>query len=119
MRKAKIDTNDINKDSPPSYKARSIEARENQMIALSYDLVEKRLRAGTATSQETTHFLRLGSTKEKYEKDMLKKQIELLEAKIESLQSARRIEELYSTAIKAVQSYSSPSISSIQVDDHG
>ena len=33
------------------------EARENQMIALAVDLVEQRLLDGTASSQETTHFL--------------------------------------------------------------
>lgn len=37
--------------------ALSPEARENQMISLAMDLVEKRLREGTASSAETTHSL--------------------------------------------------------------
>ena len=41
----------------------SPEARENQLIALAVDLVEQRLLTGTASSHETTHFLKLGSTK--------------------------------------------------------
>jgi hypothetical protein len=41
------------------------EAKENQMISLAMDLVEKRLREGTASSQETTHFLKLATTKER------------------------------------------------------
>ena len=45
------------------------EARENQLISIAYDLVEKRLLEGTASSQETTHFLKLGSTKERKEKE--------------------------------------------------
>ena len=43
------------------------EARENQMIALAVDLVEQRLLDGTASSQETTHFLKLGSMKNRLE----------------------------------------------------
>lgn len=82
------------------------EARENQLISLAYDLVEERLRNGTATSQETTHFLKLGSTKDRIEKEILEKQKELISAKTEALQSAKRIEELYAKAIQAMRRYS-------------
>ena len=82
------------------------EGRENQMIALAMDLVEKRLLEGTATSQETTHFLKLGSTKEKLEKDILEKQKELITAKTEAIQSGKRIEELYTNALEAMRTYS-------------
>ena len=82
------------------------EARESQLISLACDLVEQRLLDGTATSQETVHFLRLGSTKERLEKEILKKQKELLEAKTETLKSAQRVEELYANALKAMRDYS-------------
>ena len=81
------------------------EARENQMISLAIDLVEKRLLDGSAYSQETTHFLKLATTKAKLEKEILEKQKELLAAKTESLKSAKRVEELYSKALKAMQNY--------------
>lgn len=81
------------------------ETRENQMIALAMDLVEKRLIEGTASSQETTHFLKLASSKERLEKEILEKQKELIAAKTESLKSAKHIEELYTEAIKAMNSY--------------
>lgn len=81
------------------------EARENQLIALAYDLVEKRLLNGTATSQETVHFLKMGSVRQQAELEKLKKENELLVAKTESLQSSRNSEELYMKAIKAMQSY--------------
>lgn len=86
--------------------ALTAESRENQLCALALDLVEERLRNGTASSQETTHFLKLASTKDKLEKEILEKQKELLEAKTESLQSAQRIEALYSDAIAAMKEYS-------------
>lgn len=70
------------------------------------DLVEKRLLAGTASSQETTHFLKLGSTKERLEKDILEKKKDLITAKTESIQSAKRVEELYVNALNAMRRYS-------------
>lgn len=82
------------------------EARENQMIAYAVDLAEKQLIEGTASSQVITHFLKLGSTKEKLEKDILEKQKELIEAKTQSLKSMERIEELYTKAMDAMKRYS-------------
>lgn len=81
------------------------EARENQMIALAVDLAEKQLLEGTASSQVITHYLKLGSTKERIEKEILEKQKELISAKTESLQSAKRIEELYAEALNAMRNY--------------
>ena len=82
------------------------EARENQMIALAVDLVEQRLLDGTASSQETTHFLKLGSMKNRLEMEKLQEENRLLKARTEALQSAKRVEELYSEAIKAMRRYS-------------
>lgn len=81
------------------------EAEENQLIALSYNLVKKRLIEGTASSQETTHFLKLGSMKSKLELKKLEAETKMLEAKTESLQSTKRMEELYAEAIAAMQTY--------------
>lgn len=86
--------------------ARTPEERENQLVGLAYDLVEQRMLAGTATSQETTYFLKLGSQKERYELERMKKENKLLEAKTESLESAKRVEELYKKAMDAFRDYS-------------
>ena len=82
------------------------EARENQLIYLATELAEQELRDGTASSQVITHYLKLGSTKEKIEKEILEKQKELISAKTEALQSAKKIEELYANAISAMRQYS-------------
>lgn len=82
------------------------EARENQLISLAVDLAEKQLREGTASSQVITHYLKLGSTKERIEKEILEKQKELITAKTEALHSAKRVEELYAEAISAMKKYS-------------
>ena len=81
------------------------DAREEQLISLAVDLVEKRLIEGTASSQETTHFLKLASSKARLEKAILEKQKELIEAKTQSLQSEARMEELVSNALTAFKSY--------------
>lgn len=82
------------------------EARENQLISLAVDLAEKQLRAGTASSQVITHYLKLGSTKEKIEKEILEKQKELIEAKTKSYQSADELKELFANALTAMKRYS-------------
>lgn len=81
------------------------EARENQMISYAIDLAEKQLIEGTASSQVITHYLKLGSTKERIEKEILEKQKDLICAKTESLKSAKRTEELFEEAIKAMRNY--------------
>ena len=82
------------------------EARENQLIYLATNLAEQQLRDGTASSQVITHYLKLGSTKERLEKEILEENKKLLAAKTENLQSAKRIEELYTNAIAAMKRYS-------------
>ena len=86
--------------------ALSPEARENQLIAKAVDLAEKQLMDGTASSQVITHFLKMGSTKEKLEKEMMAEQKKLLEAKTAALQSQKQVEILYKEALNAMRSYS-------------
>lgn len=104
MRKAKTASSS---NSPKKIRpALTPEARENQMIALAVDLAEKQLMEGTASSQVITHYLKLGSTKERIEREILEKQKELIEAKTQNLQSAKRVEELYENALNAMRNYS-------------
>jgi len=91
------------KRQPP---AKTPEARENQMVALAVDLAEKQLSDGTASSQVITHFLKLGSTKERLEKEILEKQKELITAKTDAIQSGKKVEELYKNALDAMRTYS-------------
>ena len=82
------------------------DARENQMINLAVDLAEKQLEEGTASSQVITHFLKLGSSKERLEREKLEEENKLLRAKTENLQSQKRVEELYTEALAAMRRYS-------------
>jgi len=82
------------------------EGREAQLISMAYDLVERRIQEGTATSQEVTHFLKLGSSREKLEQERLQHDNMLTQAKMEQLASQARVEELYKNALDAMRTYS-------------
>lgn len=82
------------------------EARENQLIGMAVDLAAKQLQDGTASAQVISHFLKLGSSREKLEQERLTRENELLEAKAEAMASQKRVEELYTKALDAMRSYS-------------
>jgi hypothetical protein len=84
---------------------RSIESIENQTISMAYDLAAKRIRNGTATAQEVTHFLKAGSVLAQLEKEKLEKENLLLLAKTEALKSQKKVEELYANAMIAFRKY--------------
>lgn len=81
------------------------EARENQLVGMAVDLAEKQLAEGTASSQVITHYLKLGSTRERLEQERLRKENILLDAKAEAMATGARVEELYDNAIKAMRTY--------------
>lgn len=94
------------------------EARENQLISLAVDLAEKQLQEGTASSQVITHYLKLGSMKERIEREILEKQKELISAKTKAIQSTEKNEELLERAIKAFTTYSGQGGDDIEPDDY-
>lgn len=102
MAKQKVARSEV-KRRPPAI---TVEAREEQLIALAVNLAEKQLMEGTASSQVITHYLKLGSSKERLEKKLLEEQVKATEAKTEALKSAKRVEELYEGALKAMREYS-------------
>lgn len=91
------------KRRPP---ATTPEAQENQMISLAVELAEKQLLAGTASAQVISHYLKLGTTRERLEQQKLIKENELLQAKSDAIASGKRVEELYKTALSAMRTYS-------------
>lgn len=86
-------------------RAETPEARENQMIALAVDLAEKQLTEGSASAQVITHYLKLATTREKIEKEILEKQKDLITAKTDQIKSQATSEELYAEALAAMKRY--------------
>lgn len=75
------------------------------MIELADQLAERQLRDGTASSQVITHYLKLGSSRERLEQQRLASDIELAQEKTKLLASQQHQEELFAEAIRAMRSY--------------
>lgn len=86
--------------------AQSAEDREQMMIELAVNCAEQQLRDGTASAQVITHYLKLATEKERLERDILMKQRELITAKTESLQYAKKLDAMNSEIIAAMKLYS-------------
>lgn len=98
---------------PPAYTA---EGREDQLVSLAMDEAERQMQQGVASAQVITHYLKLGSRREKLEQQRLRSENALLLAKVESMASAKRVEELYDEAIHAMRRYSGQDMGE-EVDD--
>lgn len=90
---------------PPLRPPVSPEARWSQMTALAMDLVEQRLRDGTASSQETTQFLKHASIRAQVELEKIKLENELTAAKTKALANSEEVKVLYEEALKAMRNY--------------
>ncbi len=97
--------------------ATSPEARENELVSLAADLAEEQIVGGTASSQVITHFLKLGSSRERLEQQRINHENELLQVKKEAMAGQARVEELYLSALDAMRSYSGSDLRSSDVDD--
>lgn len=86
--------------------ATSPEQREMQLADAAYDLAEDQIRSGTASSQVITHFLKMGSSRERLEQERMRHEVELMEVKKQQLEGQKRVEELYINALEAMRGYS-------------
>lgn len=93
------------KSHPVAMRPLTPEARENQMIAYAEALAEQQLRDGTASSQVITHYLKLGSSRERLEQESKREEVKLLRAKTESIESSARLEDLYRDAMTSMKRY--------------
>lgn len=92
-------------EKPRRPPATTVEARENQLINAAYDEAERLISEGKASSQVLTHFLKLGTVREGLEREKLRKENVLLEARTDQIESAKNIEGLYADAIAAMKQY--------------
>ena len=92
-------------EKPRGRPATSPKDREDEMINLAIGLAEQQLRDGTASTAVIVHYLKLGSTRGMLENDMLEEKRKLLKAQTDSVESSKRVEELYKKALSAMQIY--------------
>lgn len=106
-----------NPESKPMRPALNPEMREQQMIALAVDLVEQRLRDGTASAQETVHYLKLASSKSKVDLERARLENDLIKAKTQSIKDQADVKTLYLNAIEAMKKYGGHGSYSEEEDD--
>lgn len=104
---------DIN--SAPSAKKRgrvptTPEEREKRLQNMAYDLAEDQLASGKASSQLMTLLIKGGGIREQREMEKLENENRLLQARIEGLQSAVRLEESIEAALEAFRTYTGESL---------
>lgn len=85
--------------------ATSPEQREMELSAAAYDLAEEQILKGTASSQVLTHFLKVGSTRERIEQERMGHEIELMKVKKDAVEGQKRIEEMFVNALDAMRGY--------------
>lgn len=85
--------------------ATTLEGREDQLIGAAMDLVERRIHEGTASAQETVHFLKLGSVRNQLEQTKLRSENEVLATRVKEMESRQSSEGLYAEALKAFRGY--------------
>lgn len=98
--------NKVKPETPKRPPATTIQARENQLIAITVNLAEKQIRDGTASSQIITHFLKLGTAREELERDKLRNENELLKARVDAIVATADRDIMYGKAIDAMRLYS-------------
>lgn len=86
--------------------ARTPDERENQLIGLAVDLTERQLMEGTASAQVISHYLKLGSSRERLEQARLKNEVALLQTKRDAMEAEMRTAELIENALQAMKAYS-------------
>ena len=94
------------KRHPNRRPATTDDGREKQLVSLAIDLAEKQMLEGSASSQVITHYLKLGSSRERLEQERLENENIMLRAKAEQLESQKHVEELYAEALEAMRRYS-------------
>lgn len=103
---AKVKVTSSNSKQKKNRPALDPEARQKQLENLAFNLAEQQLIDGTASSQIITHFLKCATAKAELEKEKLRKENTLLEAKTEAIESQKRSEEMFAEAIRAMKDYS-------------
>jgi len=75
------------------------------MISLAFDLVEQRLRDGTASATETVALMKLGSSRERLEQQRIAHENELLVVKKEAMEASVKSDELFREAMDYFRAY--------------
>lgn len=83
----------------------TLEAQEKRMVSKAMKLIEQRIDDGTASAQETVLFAKMGTTPEILEKKLKEKNLQLMDAKTESLKNSKLTADLMQQVMDAIKGY--------------
>lgn len=113
VRRPKINEDELPPLPPP---ATTLEGRNDQMVEAAFNLVEKRLRDGSASAQETVHFLKMGSTQARLEQEKLRRENLVLETRVREMEDRSSGADMYNRALLAFRGYSGADIGDEDLD---
>lgn len=85
--------------------AKTMEAREAELVDLAMDVAKEQMLNRTASSQVITHFLKVGAIREQMELEKVRADIELAKAKVKAIESAEETARIVNDAMAAMRSY--------------
>lgn len=91
--------------TPRNKTPRTPEEYERLNVSLAMRLASERLRDGTASAQEILYWLKVGSPETQLQRQLIKAQISLNEAKVDEIKSVKRDADMYENAMKAINRY--------------
>lgn len=107
---------DMDRDLQLPPPASTLEGRNDQLTAAAFALVERRLHDGSASAQETVHFLKMGATNYRLQEEKLRMESLALQARIEEAKARNSGEQLMKDALNAFRGYAG--FEPVQEDDH-
>lgn len=96
---------DMTRDLSLPPPATTLEGRNDQLTAAAFALVERRLHDGSASAQETVHFLKMGATNYRLQEEKLRMESLALQARIEEAKARNNQEDLMKEALNAFRGY--------------
>lgn len=84
---------------------KSPEAIEQEMISLAVKQAKHQLENMTAPASTVNYYLKLGSSRERIEREVIQNQATLLQAKADSIEEGKSEKQAYLDAIEAIKNY--------------
>lgn len=81
------------------------ESRENRLCSMALDEAERQMAEGRASPLIIAHFLRIGSQRAMLEREKLRNETALIEAKKNAIEAEEKEDVLYQDVIEAMKRY--------------
>lgn len=88
------------------YNNTTAKALEEEMISLAIEQARQQLKNGTASASTVNFYLKMASSREHIERELIENQVSLLQAKADNIKKNDGEAEAYKEVIEALKDYS-------------